>query len=243
MAGKAGLRVWYISAEDDREELDRRIAAYIVASRCRHRRPPVRRRQTHVPAHHRPHGRSGPAFDEACARRIRDQIEANRIDVVTFDPFISFHHLPENDNAAIDAMVKRVGDHAPGDKLLIEFTHHVRKPQGRPWRSNSRRRARRKRHRQCRALGSGIQRMTAIEAEHSSGRAPIDARSMFVSTAVSATWPRRKRRDGLTWFRSTCQRRSRPAPSSRGTSLRLRNWHRRRRLGARAAARGAYRAA
>ena len=125
---KAGLRVWYISAEDDREELDRRIAAYI-----QHHSIDIGNRlfiddKMTFPLKIARMGKNGPAFDEAALAAFEVTIKANAIDVVTFDPFISFHYLPENDTAAMDALVKRLGEICARRRCCIELTHHVRKP-------------------------------------------------------------------------------------------------------------------
>jgi hypothetical protein len=125
---KAGLRVWYISAEDDREELDRRIAAYV-----QHHGIDIGDRlfiddKMTFPLKIARMGKNGPAFDEPALAAFEATIEANAIDVVTFDPFISFHYLPENDTAAMDALVKRLGEICARRRCCIELTHHVRKP-------------------------------------------------------------------------------------------------------------------
>jgi hypothetical protein len=126
---KAGFRVWYVSAEDDRDELDRRIAAYVK----RHGMPDDLWGRFFVddkltfPFKIARAGRGGVIFDDAKLEGFEAAIATNRIDVVILDPFISFHYLPENDTAAMDALVKRLGDICARQRMCIELPHHVRK--------------------------------------------------------------------------------------------------------------------
>ena len=127
----AGYRVWYISAEDDRNEIDRRIAAH-----CQHHnvKPMDLTKcfyvddKTSFPLKIAKMGRNGVAFDDQALAEFESAIERAKIDIVILDPFISFHYLPENDTAAMDALVKRLGDIAMRRQCCIELSHHVRKP-------------------------------------------------------------------------------------------------------------------
>lgn len=125
------LRVWYWNGEDPQEETQRRVTAA-----ARH------------------YGLKGPDFatrlftDSGREQRItmgqisRGEIEivedlflalehgiiANKIDVFVLDPFVSAHRMGENDNNAIDAVVKRLGTLADRCNCAVEIVHHVRKP-------------------------------------------------------------------------------------------------------------------
>ena len=46
------------------------------------------------------------------------------------DPFVSCHRMPENDNGAIEAIVKAWARIADATGCAIELVHHVRKPGG-----------------------------------------------------------------------------------------------------------------
>ena len=127
---KTGLRVWYISAEDDRAELDRRIAAYVQ----RHGITPMEMASNFFvddkmsfPFKIASMTRNGPVFDPKLAE-FEAAIAFDRIDVVILDPFISFHYLPENDTTSMDQLVKRLGEIAQRRHCCIELSHHVRKP-------------------------------------------------------------------------------------------------------------------
>jgi AAA domain len=126
------LRVWYISAEDDIDELHRRIAAHLL----RHKISPheivgklfVDDKMTFPLKIARAERSNTIVFDDATLTAFEQAIVSARIDVVTLDPFISFHAVPENDTSAMDAVVKRLGEIAARCKCNIELSHHVRKP-------------------------------------------------------------------------------------------------------------------
>lgn len=126
-----GVRVWYLSAEDDLVEIDRRIAAYV--KRNNGKRPPdgflfVDDKMS-FSLEIASMSRNGPVkFDNERLQAFEDAIIRDRIDVVILDPFISFHMLPENDTTAMDALVKRLGKIAVRRNCSIELSHHVRKP-------------------------------------------------------------------------------------------------------------------
>lgn len=128
---KAGYCVWYVSAEDDRIELDRRIAGYGQ----RHGLLPAQLLERFFVDDKlsfpfkiaRVSGRNGVAFDDERLAAFEAEIARRRIDVVIFDPFISFHYLPENDTASMDALIKRLGDICSRQTMCIELPHHVRK--------------------------------------------------------------------------------------------------------------------
>jgi AAA domain len=128
---KAGLRVWYISAEDDRDELDRRIAAYVQ----RHGITPMEMAtnffvddKMSFPFKIAKMSKNGTQFDEQKLIDFEAAIGIDHIDVVILDPLISFHYLPENDTTSMDLLIKRLGEIAQRRQCCIELSHHVRKP-------------------------------------------------------------------------------------------------------------------
>jgi hypothetical protein len=58
---------------------------------------------------------------------LRKMIRVNRIDVAIIDPFVSSHRVGENDNNAIDAVVKAWARIADETDSAIELVHHTRK--------------------------------------------------------------------------------------------------------------------
>ena len=64
------------------------------------------------------------------ADQLTQHIIANKIDCVIVDPFVSSHQLSENDNVAIDMVVKRWAQVASDSNCAIHLVHHVRKDNG-----------------------------------------------------------------------------------------------------------------
>jgi hypothetical protein len=132
MAGE-GKRVWYISGEDDKVELDRRIAAHakinpeMMPSLANGGRLFLDDKIS-FPFKIARAGRNGPQFDEQLLKNFEEAIAEDHIDVVILDPLISFHYLQENDTASMDAFVKRLGEICSRQHCGIELAHHVRKP-------------------------------------------------------------------------------------------------------------------
>lgn len=59
---------------------------------------------------------------------LEDELIDNQTDVFTVDPFIQTHGVSENDNGAIDLIIKRLGRLADRVGCAVEIVHHVRKP-------------------------------------------------------------------------------------------------------------------
>lgn len=58
------------------------------------------------------------------------QIKANQIGLLIVDPFVSCHHVSENDNGAIDLVAKKWATIANETKCAIHLVHHSRKTDG-----------------------------------------------------------------------------------------------------------------
>ena len=126
------LRVAYIGGEDDEDERERRLAAVMA-------------RNGLTPAH-----LAGRLFclssDDAglCiaemdgaravvtddVERLKAVIRHHRLDVLIIDPFVSAHSVSENDNGAIDTVVKSLRSVARQTRCAIEVVHHVAKLRG-----------------------------------------------------------------------------------------------------------------
>jgi AAA domain len=126
-----GLRVWYISGEDPKDEIDRRIAAH-----CQYHNVDKERitnlfyvdDKSSFPLFLGTSTRTSVVkFDHTWLTHLEREIRDKQIDVVALDPFISFHAVAESDNGAIDQIVKRLGLIAQTTKSCIEISHHVRK--------------------------------------------------------------------------------------------------------------------
>jgi AAA domain len=69
----------------------------------------------------------GIVFDE----HVIGELSEAHDDLIIIDPFISCHKVAENDNTAIDAVIKKWGEIASGNggsRKSIELSHHARKP-------------------------------------------------------------------------------------------------------------------
>lgn len=128
------LRVWLYNLEDDMDELHRRIAATCEYFRI-----------TPNQIADRLFINSGldQAFTIASATRegvtihapvvddVLHQIAEHKIDVAIFDPFVSSHSVSENDNMAIDAVVKKGFVRiAHEGNCAVNLVHHIRKSNG-----------------------------------------------------------------------------------------------------------------
>ena len=131
MVGK-GLRVWYLSGEDPKVELDRRIAAHCEQHHVDLKQLPgklfVDDRNSFPFFIAKSPRTASVIFDDKALEQFEHAINDDKIDVVILDPFVSFHSVPENDNGCIDAVVKRVAAISYRTNCCIEISHHVRKP-------------------------------------------------------------------------------------------------------------------
>ncbi len=127
------LRVWIYNLEDPKDEIERRIYA-------------VMQRFDISPENMGDGLFIDSGRDQPCviaedlgsgARIIRpvvdsiiEQIKAKRIDVLIIDPFVSSHNLSENDNRAMDAVIKEWGGIAEHGDCSVNLVHHVKKEGG-----------------------------------------------------------------------------------------------------------------
>ena len=125
------LRVWYWNGEDPQEETTRRVMAAclkygISADDLGGRFFTDSGRDQPMTLGSIDKGQI--VLNEAMFEDIEATMIANRIDVFIADPFVSAHHLGENDNNAIDALIKRLGKLADRTNAAVGIVHHVRKP-------------------------------------------------------------------------------------------------------------------
>lgn len=127
------LTVWLYNLEDPAEEAERRIHATAKWFKI----PPADvdgrlfvdsgRDQRCVIATETEYGAriAQPVYEQ-----LKDQLLSLEIDVLIIDPFVSSHEVSENDNRAIDAVVKAWGRLADECNCSINLVHHVRKGNG-----------------------------------------------------------------------------------------------------------------
>jgi len=127
------LTIWLYNLEDPAEETERRIHATAkwfkmgpndVAGRLY---VDSGRDQRCVIATETEYGAriAHPVFEQ-----LKKQLIERKIDVLIVDPFVSSHEVSENDNRAIDAVVKAWGRLADECNCSINLVHHVRKGNG-----------------------------------------------------------------------------------------------------------------
>lgn len=127
------LRVWYWNGEDPQDETQRRV----IAAAMHHGLTPEKiggrlftdtgREQTITLGQI---ARGEITLDDELFDDLEREIIARKIDVFILDPFVSAHRMGENDNNAIDAVIKRLGKLAERANCAVEIVHHVRKPGG-----------------------------------------------------------------------------------------------------------------
>jgi hypothetical protein len=126
------LRVWMANGEEPADILERRFAA----TRLLHKLSPedtgdrlyvtdrtmkcIIAKQT----------RDGVTIMEPVRDKLVAEIREKQIDVLQIDPFISAHAVSENDNAAIDQVIKQYADVAQETGCAIDLSHHPRKTGG-----------------------------------------------------------------------------------------------------------------
>lgn len=128
------LRVFYWNGEDPQDEIDRRLAAVCLEHKVSNQDLGDRlftasgRDMSIQIASMGPHG---VILNETLIAQLIQQLKHHRIDVLSVDPFVSLHSVPENDNGAIDAVIKRGFARIANEvDCAIEIVHHTRKPGG-----------------------------------------------------------------------------------------------------------------
>jgi hypothetical protein len=127
------LTVWLYNLEDPAEESERRLHA---TAKWFHIAPADVDGRLYVDS-----GREqrcviatetdyGARIAQPVYEQIKAQLLERNIDVLIIDPFVSSHEVSENDNRAIDAVVKAWGRLADECNCSINLVHHVRKGNG-----------------------------------------------------------------------------------------------------------------
>lgn len=133
VAPRERLRVWLWNLEDPQEETERKVQATAlhyglcpddIADRLyadSGRDQPLVIATT---------GRNGAMIARPVVEGLISEIKARRIDVVVIDPFVSSHEVGENDNTAMDIIVKEWGKVAQRSNCAVHLVHHTRKMTG-----------------------------------------------------------------------------------------------------------------
>ncbi|QDZ11831.1 AAA family ATPase [Devosia ginsengisoli] len=124
------LRVWLHNAEDDRLELQRRLAAALqhhkltladlnnnlILSSGRDVRLSLAR-----------DGADGPKVDQRSVDRIVEQARELGVDVIMLDPLGALHTLPENSNEAMNLLMGALREIADKARVAVVLVHHTSK--------------------------------------------------------------------------------------------------------------------
>ncbi|MET4794442.1 hypothetical protein ABIF64_006620 [Bradyrhizobium japonicum] len=127
------LRVWLWNLEDPQEETERKIEAARIHYRLSAEDIGDRlfvdsgRDQPLVIAEMT---RNGAQIVRPVVDSLVAEIRARKIDIIKIDPFVSSHTVPENDNGAMDMIVKEWGRVADRGNCAVELSHHPRKSNG-----------------------------------------------------------------------------------------------------------------
>lgn len=130
---EGALSVWLYNLEDPHEEIERRIHAtckrFGISPEDFGGRLFVNsgRDNPLVIAEDTP---NGARIIRPAVNKIEEQIRANKVDVISVDPFVSSHSLNENDNRAIDMVAKEWSALAGRCNVSVNLVHHVRKETG-----------------------------------------------------------------------------------------------------------------
>ena len=125
-------RAWYWNLEDDPEELERQIqsaAIYhrVTAQDCGDRLYIDSGLEIGHELCTAINGPDGFTIMRPVIDGLRAELLARKIDVLIVDPFVSSHSVEENDNNAIDAIVKEWARLAKRTNCAIVLVHHSKK--------------------------------------------------------------------------------------------------------------------
>ncbi len=130
---KGKFRVWLWNGEDPMDELNRRVAGAmkhygLSEADVGHRLWLDSGQHLEIVLATETRGRAQVIEENAAA--LVSALRSNQIDALVIDPFISSHRVNENDNGAIDLVVKRLAKIAAEASVAVEIVHHVRKTNG-----------------------------------------------------------------------------------------------------------------
>ena len=127
------LNVWAWNGEDPFEEMERRVTAAclrlgVEPSEIEGRLFLDSGREMAIKI--ATLGKAGPEVTAAVIDALVAAIVDRGIDVLVIDPLVAIHNVPENDNGAMDAVLKALAQIAHRANCAIEIFHHTRKLNG-----------------------------------------------------------------------------------------------------------------
>jgi hypothetical protein len=129
----APLRVLLINLEDDRNTVDKRVAAAmkhhgISPADVGDRLTTIAKKELKLKIAALARGVIKP--NEAAIRNLIEFVREKKIDVVSIDPLRRTHRVPENDNVAMGEVIEVYEDVAFEANCGVHIWHHVRKGNG-----------------------------------------------------------------------------------------------------------------
>jgi hypothetical protein len=126
------MKVWLWNLEDPQEEIERRLTAIVEHYKLQDSVHLIEQnlfvnsgRDTRIcVADYDEHGVLNVTPD---IEVLAAEIQRHGIDVITVDPFVSSHKVSENDNGAMDTVVKAWTRLAEQCNVAVELVHHTRK--------------------------------------------------------------------------------------------------------------------
>jgi hypothetical protein len=124
------LRVWYISVEDEEDEVDRRFAAIrkffgITQEQIGGRLFMDTDRQGNFVV--AKSTAQGMVVEEMIVQAVIDQIKNHQIDLVIIDPLIGIHHVNENISGDMNTVLAQLRLIADQGDCAVHVLHHVKK--------------------------------------------------------------------------------------------------------------------
>jgi hypothetical protein len=133
LPGREKYRVWYVNAEDDYEELERRVSAAMMHYKLTPEdigdRLLIDSADSDVFTFAKEE-RDGVNIVSATSEMVIANIEHFEIDVVILDPFVSFHSIDGNSNRHIQPLVTEFKKIATQTNVAFEIVAHTRKGSG-----------------------------------------------------------------------------------------------------------------
>ncbi len=133
-APRRALRVWSHNAEDDLEEMERRVRAAMQHHQITEADYAGNLFLTSgrdLPLLLAKDGRDGLTVNEDALSILKDTIAANEIDVLILDPLGAMHTLPENSNEAANVLMGALRTLAGTTQIGLLLVHHAGKAAGR----------------------------------------------------------------------------------------------------------------
>jgi hypothetical protein len=131
-APKERLRVWIWNGEDPMDEIQRKVMAaalhYGLSADDLSGLFVDSGRETRLQI--AKSSRDGVEIATPLVNSVIQTLIENRIDVLSVDPFVTTHTVNENDNAAIQAVVRQFAYIAEEANCAIDLSHHTRKTGG-----------------------------------------------------------------------------------------------------------------